>query len=347
MPECQYCRSILVDKASLNNHQRRSKYCIKLREQTNPAVAVESSMFECEFCKKVLTSKHRLNTHIMVCKVKQKKEKEETNTIEQLRKEINQLKEKPSTTTITVNNTDNSIKSITNHYSSLLDCTPESITETFKKHYHTIQHLLESDQKHLADITVQHLLSGKNQPMYYVTDRSRNKFMYTDQENNEKEDANANLLRKMVYKGLKPIVNNLYEKQLINLNNDLSKYLRRDDGNMIASIRDEIKDLEESFRKANILKEGDDYVSQLSKCLPTSIKDRLYHDSMGLEEDEESDVEFHQKLKREMRMIGGYTVNELRYFKQSYKENSEVYLPCEIRSDPKYDEILAFIKSKE
>jgi hypothetical protein len=261
------------------------------------------------------------------------------------------LKEKPVTTTIINNtNTDNSVKTINQHnYSSLLDCSTESVTETFRKHYKTVQHLLESDQKQLANITVEHLLSGKDQPMYFVTDRSRNKFMFTDRENNEKEDANANLLRKLVYKGLKPIISTLYEKQLLKLNDDLTRYLRKDDGALIACARDEIKELEESYKNANILKEGEDYIVQLSKCLPTSIKDRIYHDSLGLEsDDEDSELEFQLKLKKKMRMIGNYTANELKDYKRQFRENREVYLPKEIVSDPKqYKEVMAFFREAD
>ena len=195
-------------------------------------------------------------------------------------------------------------------------------------------------------MTIEHLLSGKDQPMYYVTDRSRNKFMYTDQENNEKEDANANLLRKLVYKGLKPIINDLYKKELLRLNDDLKKYLRKDDGNMIACIREEIKELEESYQQTNILKESDDYISQLSKCLPSSIKDRIFHDSLGLENDDEEDIRFQLELQEDMRMIGGYTVNELRKYKEAYKETRQVFLPEEMKHDSKYKEILAFVFDK-
>jgi hypothetical protein len=67
-------------------------------------------------------------------------------------------------------------------------------------------------------MTVKHLLSGKEQPMYYVADRSRNKFMYTDTENNEKEDANASILRSLVYRGIRPVIKNIYHKDFNNIN---------------------------------------------------------------------------------------------------------------------------------
>ena len=334
------------------------KFCLDRHINSNACKENNENSKTCEFCDKTLSSKQRLLSHIDICKKNNKnngsgetKKNAYHEEIQELRKEINQLKEKPVTTTIINNtNTDNSVKTINQHnYSSLLDCTTESVTETFRKHYKTVQHLLESDQKQLANITVEHLLSGKDQPMYFVTDRSRNKFMFTDRENNEKEDANANLLRKLVYKGLKPIISNLYEKQLLKLNDDLTRYLRKDDGGLIACARDEIKELEESYKNANILKEGEDYIVQLSKCLPTSIKDRIYHDSLGLEsDDEDSELEFQLKLKKKMRMIGNYTANELKDYKRQFMENREVYLPKEIVSDPKqYREVMAFFREAD
>lgn len=340
MKTCPTCKKIFSQSSSLNRH-------IKTAVCSKEKIKVKHS-YVCRACHKELSSRQRLDGHIKIC-TDNSSMMELEQKVEKLNKKIEKLSEKATTTNIIVNNTDNSTnKTITtNNYSSLLDCTPENITEKFIKHYNTVKHLLDNDQKDLAIMTVEHLLSGKDQPMYYVADRSRNKFMYTDKENNEKEDANANLLRRLVYKGLKPIVNSLYEKHLVELNNNLLKYLRKDDRDMIASIRNEIKELEESFMNANILKEGEDYVTQLSKCLPTSIKDRLYQDSIDLGQDEESDQEFQLRLKEEIRTIGNYTVNELKKYKNSYRETRQVFLPPEIRSDPKYKEILAFVLDKE
>lgn len=356
MPTCKYCKNDFCDKATLNKHQKTSKYCIKIQLQKEPDKVIDADINECNYCKKRLTTKTTLNSHMNICKVKKAQTEEENKlksieeNIRKLNAEMTKLKEEKQTSTTTIiNNTDNSIKTINQHnYSSILDCTTESVTETLLKHFKTIQHLLESDQKHLANITVEHILSGKNQPMYYVSDRSRNKFMFTDRENNEKEDANAILLRRLVYKGLKPIISNLYEKQRLKLNDDLSRYLRKEDGALVSYTREEIKELEESYENANILKEGDDYISQLSKCLPTSIKDRIYHDSIGLEDDDEEELAFQERLRKKMRMIGNYTANELKDYKRQFKENREVYLPKEIVSDPKqYREVMAFLQEAD
>jgi len=261
------------------------------------------------------------------------------NEIEKIKEEVNQLKEKP-TTTININNTDNSVNKsiVNNNYTSLLDVTPETITELLKKHYNTIHF----DQKQLADITVKHFLSGKEQPMYYITDRSRNKFMYTDDKNNEQEDTNASILRALVYKGIKPIITKLYKEEKINLHNKLKKAQRDDITSSITTAHEDIKELEDSYKKANILKAGDDYISQLSKCLPSSIKDRIYRDSISISDDE-SDIDI--ELEKELRVIGDYTVNELKQYKKITIETGIVNGPVSIIKNPKYlEEYMKFLR---
>lgn len=345
MVVCDYCNSEFANVSSLNKHQKTSKYCIKLRD-TNKT---EILLFNCEFCKKDFTSKHRLNSHISICRVKIDKEKEKDilyslqAKVDILTKEIFQLKEKP---VITVNNTDNSTKSITNHnYSSLLDCNPETVTETFRKHYNTIDDLLQGDQKQLADMTVQHFLSGKEKPMYYVTDRSRNKFMYTDKENNEKEDTNASVLRSMVYRGIKPLIKNLYNDEFKRLRKELATYQRKEDADeCIMSRHRDLKELEEAYKQMDILKESDDYISQLSKCLPSSIIDRIYKDNIDATIEYDSDEEFKRQLEREVRMIGDHSVLELQKYKDLYKQTGETKGPSSIVSNPKYrKEFVSFL----
>ena len=126
-------------------------------------------MYRCrliEFCNRHLSAKCALKKHLLICKAKKKKDDEidiKTEVLN-LKKELQQLKEYPPTTRHVTDNstksiTDNSTKTI-NNYSSILDYNPELVTEKFKKHY-TINNLLSGNQRQLADMTVQHLLSGK------------------------------------------------------------------------------------------------------------------------------------------------------------------------------------------
>jgi len=346
MKVCNYCNSEFYDNSTLLRHQRNSKNCLKIQLEKEPNKIIKK-FYECEYCKKELTTKYRLNNHIKICKIKNSKE-EVIEKVEELTKVINELKEKPVTITVTNNNTDSSIK-IINNYSSLLDYKPENITESFKKHYNSIEHLLNGDQKKLADMTVQHFLSGKEQPMYYVTDRSRHKFMYTDKEHNEKEDANATILRSLVYRGIKPIIKNLYNDEFKRLRKKISEYQRKEpdeDIELVITLKNkELKELEEAYQQMDIIKESDDYISQLSKCLPTSIRDRIYQDNLGINTDYDSDEEFKQQLEYESRMIGDYSVLELGHFKELYKKTGESRGPSSITNNQKYlKEYIAFLK---
>ena len=357
---CNYCKTELSTKSGLTKHIKTSRYCIEMRESS-----VESKLFECVYCKGDFTSKYRLNLHLNICrakKLKEQEEKEEKNVtgqnvltiVSNLQKEVAQLKEKPTITVTnnTNNNTDNSIKTITHNYSSLLDCSTESITEMLRKHYNKIEHLLQGDQKHLADVTVNHLLSGKDQPMYYVTDRSRNKFMYTDSDKNEKEDTNASVLRSLVYRGVKPIVKGLYQDEFKRLRKELAMYQRKDDEDADACVmarHRDLKDLEEAYHQMDIIKESDDYVVQLSKCLPSSIRDRIYRDSLIMREtiEYDSDDEFKRQLEHESRMIGDYSVLELQKYKDIYRQTGETRGPPSIIENPKYrKEFVSFLTEK-
>ena len=345
MHTCEYCKKEFNQKSSLNRHQKTVKSCIFIQKQKN--VNIELRSIKCEYCQKKLSSNTKLKYHFSICKLKNNDTIELTNQVKKLTNEVIQLKEKP-TTIINNNNTDSSIK-IINNYSSLLDYKPENITESFKQHYNTIEHLLNSDQKKLADITVQHFLSGKEQPMYYVTDRSRHKFMYTDKEHNEKEDSNASILRSLVYRGVKPIIKNLYNDEFKRLRKKLSEYKRKDTDQDIDSIinttYNELKELEEAYKQMDIIKENDDYICQLSKCLPTSIRDRIYNDNLERNSSYDSDEEFKQQLEHEVRMIGEYSVLELEHFKELYKKTGETRGPSSITNNKKYlKEYIAFLK---
>jgi hypothetical protein len=150
-------------------------------------------------------------------------------------------------------------------------------------------------------LTIEKFLSGKDKALYFCKDRSRNKFVYTDEENSEKEDPNA--------AGVSPVLKKLYQDRYVILYNELARCLRNDDLATILGSRDDIKELEEAYKEMNI---GDEYISQLSKCLPASLKDRMFQDNLELErKSQESDQELELFLKKQTRMIANYTIAEL------------------------------------
>jgi hypothetical protein len=100
---------------------------VKSREkQQNPGKAVEKTIFTCDYCKKELSRAHTLKGHLIICKtkLKQEKEKEEKKEFPEIKemkeklqtmeKEVERLKEKPTTTIInsSTTNTNNNYGSI-------------------------------------------------------------------------------------------------------------------------------------------------------------------------------------------------------------------------------------------
>lgn len=72
------------------------------------------------------------------------------------------------------------------------------------------------------------------------------------------------------------------------------------------------------------VKNSEDYIVQLSKCLPSS---RLYEDHLNFINSEGSDEELEFKIKKQTRLIGDYTAAELSKWKKVYKETGKLTGP--------------------
>ena len=95
--ECKYCGNILSSQSSLNNHQKRAKYCQKKQGLDKPPD------FKCTGCKKDYTSKENLLFHQINCssyllneQSNNYKEKitELTKQVEEYKKQIKDLQDK-------------------------------------------------------------------------------------------------------------------------------------------------------------------------------------------------------------------------------------------------------------
>lgn len=63
--ECSYCNKKFSSKSSLNSHQRTTKYCLKLRDDSKL-----NYFKKCEYCDKSFTTKQNLLIHYIECKNK-------------------------------------------------------------------------------------------------------------------------------------------------------------------------------------------------------------------------------------------------------------------------------------
>jgi hypothetical protein len=351
---CNYCKKEYTNKYTLSRHQK-SKVCFN---------KVILDNFNCIFCNKTLSSKQRILHHVSICdknpnyvqpkkkeSKKDNKYKELENEIQEIKKELsNNLKNNPIQQNITINNnnnnnnTDNSTKILnqTHNYGSILSLSKEVIKETFDKNY-TLEDFFGS-QKALADFTNKHFLRGKDNPIYLCTDKSRQKFVYTDEQHQETEDVNAEIMIKLMAKGFHKM-RQLYDEEDSILQKRLKQFLKDDDMTNIVETRNQLKTLEDTYKQLlTIFKNGDKYRIQLSKILPSNVENRLINDErLKLSSDEDTYVSAEldriSKNKEKIdslnepvdeplyykttRHIGGVTYGGLRLLKNHYIETGE------------------------
>lgn len=340
---CNHCNKEFSTKYSLNRHIKSLSI---VKEQKLKEI------HKCNFCEKILTTKQRLHYHNDICKKKSNNIEDLNKKFEEITKEIATIKNNPLQQNITINtdNSTNNTNTLTNttthNYGSILSLTKEMIQETFNKNY-TMEDLLES-QKGLADFTSKHFLSGKDKPLYLCTDKSRQKFIFTDKEQKETEDSNAFIIIKLMSKGFSK-VDELYKQELNILKRRLKHFIEEDDNTNIVETHRQLKQLEEVYKKIkNIDKDGDVYRKQLSKLLPSSIENRILHDDYLSDYDEEKNenlLEPNESIieplndplneplneplyDKTARHIGGITYGGLRMFKNHYiKTGEKVYHP--------------------
>ena len=148
---------------------------------------------------------------------------------------------------------------------------------------------------------------------------------------------------------MSPIFTKLYKKELKKLRDELARVERLDIDSVIQEARYDIKELEEAYRKHNIIKNGDEYISELSKILPTSLTDRIKKDQTYLLIYDDKDVEDDlAKFNLQFRKIGGYTLSELEKYKDNYKKNKTVKGPTAIIDDTEYkEEFIKFLENDD
>lgn len=98
--ECSYCKKKFSSKSSLNSHQKTTKYCLKLRDDSKL-----NHFKKCEYCDKSFTTKQNLLIHYIECKNKAIQDAVEKER-DKLQKDFDKIN---STNKIIVRNFDNSL----------------------------------------------------------------------------------------------------------------------------------------------------------------------------------------------------------------------------------------------
>ena len=218
------------------------------------------------------------------------------------------------------------------------------IRETFEKNY-TINDFFGS-QKALADFTNKHFLRGPDNPLYLCVDKSRQKFVFIDEKQQETEDINAETMIKLMAKGFDK-VKNIYDEEYQILQKCLKKFIKLDTATNIIDTRKQIKILEDTYKQLmNIINNSDKYRIQLSKILPSTLEAREKMDKCLKQIAEDNDFDCQAELDRlenkkddsdsdsdeekkensflqYARQIGGVTIGGLRKYKDYYKKTGK------------------------
>lgn len=262
--DCIYCNRSYSSKSALNKHQQTALKCRSIQEKSG--IKTLYKYFECSFCEKHFTCKKGYDYHIGVCKIKRQADEDEktrllemktlrlfmekqSETISQLKQEMDLLKSKPSNQTInnTSNtNTNSNNTNITNNISITNYMTEERVLQIFKDNFSKN----DLPEKKLADFTYKWFLKGHDKPVYLCTDPTRKRFVFMDEQGKEVVDKNCSTLISLLYQA-KPYIKDFIQDEIIDQPDDEV---------------DKIRDQYDSFM--NLEKNGTDYKLQLCKVLP-------------------------------------------------------------------------------
>jgi len=207
--ECEYCNQILKTAGALKKHQNTAKYCLIKQNKSAP------EEHSCIFCGTSFTLKFTLDTHLKICKmntpdiqelrkvleVTKKELCVSLETIEELRNEINDYKEKmfilASKPTNHINNIGNT--KTTNKTQNLIvsDWRSEIIQEKVEDNF-KLEHVKDG-LIGVARFTSQYITNGDGEnKSYHCTDRNRDVFIYKDVDGVVHKDIQARKLKNAI-----------------------------------------------------------------------------------------------------------------------------------------------------
>ena len=209
--ECEYCNQILKTAGALKKHQNTAKYCLIKQNKSAP------EEHSCIFCGTSFTLKFTLDTHLKICKmntpdiqelrkvleVTKKELFVSLETIEELRNEINDYKEKmfllASKPTHHNINTNIGNTKTTNKTQNLIvsDWRSEIIQEKVEDNF-KLEHVKDG-LIGVARFTSQYITNGDGEnKSYHCTDRNRDVFIYKDVDGIVHKDIQARKLKNAI-----------------------------------------------------------------------------------------------------------------------------------------------------
>ena len=204
--ECQYCKKILQTKSSLNSHQTKTKYCLKLQGKGEL-----KGLFVCEGCDRDFHRKLHLTDHEKICEYCTPKVKELLKRIKTLEKEKNNwleekkdlIQEKKDLIQTLAKNTRKTTNIHNTVNLSVFNKTEEDIKQLVEDNYNK-EYLIEG-QKGVARFTHSHVLKteANQMPMYTITDKTRGNGKYKSSNSEVVIDNGMHGLTKKLHPSIK------------------------------------------------------------------------------------------------------------------------------------------------
>ena len=217
--ECQFCHKSFSGKPTLIKHQRTVKSCLDIQQSLG--VEIKKLSYPCNQCKNEFTSNNFLYYHAKVCTKNNNSNIDLQTKVDELKKELDELKEKKMT--IIQNQHNNIVTNINSNNSILNYMTEERVLDIFKTHFQ----IKDLSEKELGKFTVKHILSGEGKPVYKCTDLSRKKCIYIDSEGNETVDKNMKVLIELLHQA-QPYVKEIVQDDIIHQEDEIIIKLRKD-----------------------------------------------------------------------------------------------------------------------